>query len=56
MVSLSMKNKIREIIKNAAMLAHEKGLLPSADFPDVNVEVPKLESHGDFSTNMAMLI
>ena len=55
-VLLSMKNNIREIIKNAALLAHEKGLLPSSDFPDVNVEIPKLDSHGDFSTNMAMLM
>ena len=51
-----MKEKIRQLIEKATLLAHEKGILPSADFPEVNVDVPKLEIHGDFSTNVAMLM
>jgi len=51
-----MKDTIRQLIETAATRAHGKGLLPSADFPEVNVEVPKLDVHGDFSTNFAMLM
>ena len=51
-----MKNRIRQLIAASALLAHEKGRLPSADFPEIHVEVPKLETHGDFSTNFAMLM
>ena len=51
-----MKEKIRQLIEKATLLAHENGILPSADFPEVNVDVPKLEIHGDFSTNVAMLM
>ena len=37
-------------------MAHAKGLLSSADFPEVNLEKPKVEAHGDFSTNFAMVM
>ena len=51
-----MKDKIANLILNAATSAYEKGDLPSADFSEIEVEVPKIESHGDFSTNIAMIM
>jgi arginyl-tRNA synthetase len=51
-----MKQKIKNLILNAVTVAHEKSDLPSADFPEIEVEVPKIESHGDFSTNIAMIM
>ena len=51
-----MKNRIKKLIIEAASQAQAKGLLSSADFPEVNVEKPKVEAHGDFSTNFAMVI
>jgi arginyl-tRNA synthetase len=51
-----MKEKIKELIKKAAQVAHEKGDLPSVDIPEPEVEEPRVESHGDFSTNIAMVI
>jgi len=51
-----MKNRIKKLIIDAVFQAQAKGLLSSADFPDVNVEKPKVEAHGDFSTNFAMVI
>ncbi|MBC8393805.1 MAG: arginine--tRNA ligase, partial [Deltaproteobacteria bacterium] len=51
-----MKQKIKNLILNAATVAYEKGDLPSAEFPEFEVEVPKIESHGDFSTNIAMIM
>lgn len=50
-----MKNRIKKLIIEAASRAHAQGLLPSAEFPAVNLEEPKLEAHGDFSTNFAMV-
>jgi arginyl-tRNA synthetase len=51
-----MKQKIKDLIKQAAQVAHEKGDLPSADIPEAEVDEPKAESHGDFSTNIAMVM
>jgi len=36
--------------------AVEKGELNNGAIPDIEVEVPKVEAHGDFSTNMAMVM
>ena len=36
--------------------ASENGDLNKADVPDIEVEVPKVEAHGDFSTNIAMVM
>jgi len=51
-----MKQKIKDLILAAARKAYENKELPSADFPGIEVEIPKIESHGDFSTNMAMVM
>ena len=51
-----MKQKIKDLIYKAALNAHKKGDLPSSEFPDVEVEAPRVESHGDFSTNIAMVM
>jgi arginyl-tRNA synthetase len=50
-----MKNRIKNLIIEAAVQAHAKGFLPSADFPEVNIDRTKLEAHGDYSTNFAMV-
>jgi len=50
-----MIHHIRELILAAARRAHADGTLPSDAFPDVAVETPKMENHGDFATNFAML-
>ena len=51
-----MKQKISYRIREAAKAAYEKGDLPSSAFPEVDVEEPKAASHGDFSTNIAMVM
>jgi len=50
-----MKHKIKNLILEAVTCAYEKGDLPSKAFSAIEVEVPKIESHGDFSTNIAMV-
>ncbi|MGD9349965.1 MAG: arginine--tRNA ligase, partial [Desulfobacterales bacterium] len=51
-----MKRKLRDLIYSAAKSAHEKGDLPSADIPVVEIEEPRADAHGDFSTNIAMVM
>ena len=50
-----MKTKIRTMVLDAAHAAFEKGLLPSDQTPEFEVETPKHEGQGDFSTNFAMV-
>ncbi len=50
-----MKQKINNLIFDAMMSAYEKGELPEKVNSEIEVEVPKIVSHGDFSTNIAMI-
>jgi arginyl-tRNA synthetase len=50
-----MKSLIQEMILEAARRAHSAGALPAGDFPAVELEEPKINTHGDFATNFAML-
>ncbi len=51
-----MKHKIKNLILLAVGSAHQKGDLPSADIVEAEVNEPKAEAHGDFSTNIAMVM
>ncbi|MCG8472342.1 MAG: arginine--tRNA ligase [Desulfobacterales bacterium] len=51
-----MKQTIKAIIEAAARAAHAKGSLPSDAIPSVTVEEPKVESQGDYATNIAMVM
>ena len=50
-----MKQEIKQIICDAAKRAFEKGDLSVDQIPDMDIEVPRHPSHGDFSTNFAMI-
>jgi arginyl-tRNA synthetase len=50
-----MKKYIHHLIAAAAEKAYAKGLLPSHDFPEIEIEEPKFDAQGDFATNFAML-
>jgi len=51
-----IKRKLKQIVRDAALQAHAEGQLPSEALPDVEIEEPKNETHGDFSTNLAMIM
>jgi len=51
-----MKQIIQEIIQKAAQTAHRRGVLPSAPLPEIAIEEPRIEAHGDFSTNIALVM
>jgi arginyl-tRNA synthetase len=50
-----MKNTIRKVVLAAAQKAFEDGLLPSDQVPEMEIEEPKHDNQGDFSTNIAMV-
>ena len=49
------ENQIYEIINKAMAKAIEKGDLPEGEVPEFKVEVPADRTHGDYSTNAAMV-
>ncbi|HEA69047.1 MAG TPA: arginine--tRNA ligase [Desulfobacterales bacterium] len=49
-----MKQTINNLILKAATRAYQKGDLPSGEFSEIEIEEPKYDAHGDFSTNIAM--
>jgi len=51
-----MKETIRHIIADALNRAYEAGEFSSSAFPPVEVEEPKIVAHGDFATNIAMIL
>ncbi len=50
-----MKHTLKRIILEAAQKAFENGVLPSDEMPEMEIEEPRHQSHGDFSTNFAMV-
>ncbi len=50
-----MKDTLKALILSAAQKAHDAGALPNKGFPEVILETPKVEAHGDFSTNFALI-
>lgn len=50
-----MKKSLIDMITAAAAKAHAAGALSSDAFVPVELDVPKIETHGDFATNFAML-
>ncbi len=50
-----MKRKLEEIVHKAAQDAYAAKELNSDDFGTISIEAPKVLSHGDFSTNVALI-
>jgi arginyl-tRNA synthetase len=51
---MDMKQKIRALIHKSLTTAHQEGRLPSSEFPEIQLEEPKVQTHGDLSSNIAM--
>jgi len=51
-----MRGQISNMLEKALVSAGKKGILPQVDVPEFVVEVPREKDHGDFATNMAMLL
>ncbi|MFH2011147.1 MAG: arginine--tRNA ligase [Pseudomonadota bacterium] len=53
---MNIKNTLRNIIDNALSDCVQKGLFKTKNIPVIEVETPKIQTHGDFSTNIAMVL
>jgi arginyl-tRNA synthetase len=53
---IDVKLSIKSMIQAAAQAAYDKGKLPSAAFPLIELDEPKIEAHGDMATNAAMIM
>ena len=51
-----MKNEITRLIVEAIDQAFQMGQLPSGTIPPVELDVPKVKQHGDFASNIAMIM
>lgn len=51
-----MKNQLENVLSRALVRAYEKKLLSSNQFPEISVEASSHAAHGDFATNIAMLM
>ncbi len=51
-----MKDKLQHIVRTAARQAYADGQLPSEAFPEIDIEEPKNDAHGDFATNLALIM
>ncbi|MFH1981143.1 MAG: arginine--tRNA ligase [Pseudomonadota bacterium] len=51
-----MKQTLQNVIRATIETAVEKGLFSRASLEDVAIETPNLAVHGDFSTNLAMVM
>lgn len=51
-----MKKKVADILRQALTACRKQGLLQTADTPDIEVEMTKDPAHGDYATNLAMIL
>ena len=51
-----MKQKLIHLLKNSLDVCFEKGVLERKDIPPIEIEATKEEAHGDYATNVAMIL
>ncbi|MEZ4484902.1 MAG: arginine--tRNA ligase [Syntrophotaleaceae bacterium] len=51
-----MNSRLKQHIRNALQTCYERGTLKSEQIPEISLEVPARAEHGDFSTNIAMVL
>jgi len=47
------KQEIKKLVKKAVLIAQKEGKLPRFDIPEIIIEFPDREEHGDYSANIA---
>lgn len=52
----NIREQVRSVVRKALAAATDKGLMPGVSIDEIIVETPKEKEHGDFSTNIAMLL
>ncbi len=52
----NLTEEIKEVISKSLIKAYNNGELPQVEVPEIIIEIPREEEHGEFSTNIAMQI
>lgn len=55
-MAMSIRKQLADLLTGAARRLQEQGLLPAGPLPVFQVEVPKLSEHGDFASNLALVL
>jgi arginyl-tRNA synthetase len=55
-ITRKVKESLREAINQAALQARDSGKLSFSELPEVNLEVPKDKNHGNFASNIALIL
>jgi len=50
------KQEVKKLVKKAVLSTQKEGKLPCFDMPEIIIEFPDREEHGDYSTNIAFPI
>jgi arginyl-tRNA synthetase len=53
---MNIKKTIKQLIQDALDNCAQSGLLSEKQFPPFIIETPKIKNHGDYATNVAMLM
>lgn len=52
-----MKHRLKALIRNALDQAGREGAVAApASWPEIDIDIPKIEAHGDFASNIAMVL
>ncbi|HEY9062208.1 MAG TPA: arginine--tRNA ligase [Pseudobacteroides sp.] len=52
----NLTEEIKKVISKSLIKAYNEGELPQVEVPEITIEIPREEEHGEFSTNVAMQI
>jgi arginyl-tRNA synthetase len=52
----NLTEEIKKVILKSLIKAYDNGELPQVEVPEITIEIPREEEHGQFSTNVAMQI
>ena len=51
-----MKSELKTLLGQALATASDNGEIPDCPMPEIEIEIPRQAAHGDFSTNIAMVL
>ena len=55
-ITRKVKASLQNLLKDAALKGKELGILAFDTLPEINLEIPKDKAHGNFASNLAMVL
>ncbi len=53
---MSMRKRVADLISAALLVLQKNGVIATGDLPIFQVDIPKIPEHGDFATNVALVV